>query len=212
MKINAVVILYMGKEPTQEQIEAIASTAVQSQLCMPEMLEIKHFDSDAVAKLLVDKSAADKLSSDNEKVEIVKVEELEGHDKLRAVKCLKEVLQVPLKTAKDMIDENTIRINLNVPSEKKIDLLCGLLKNGYALKNAPQYASSIFIRGNYGSDDRAHLITDYMDAREATSPTEKQRALINAVSEIAHMTPESYRNLGISDKIAKSCRDLHKFM
>ena len=110
-----------------------------------------------------------------------------------------------------MIDENTIRINLNVPNKKKIDLLCGLYKYGY-VPNTPQYASSIFIRGNYGSDERAHLIMDYMDARETTSPTEKQRALINAVSEIAHMTPESYRNLGISDEIAKSCRDLHKFM
>ena len=212
MKTNAIVFLYMGEEPTQEQIEAVATTVVKSKLCIPEMLEIKHFDSDAVAKLLVDKSAADELSSDNEKMEVVKVEEIEGHDKLRAVKWLKEILQVPLKTAKDMIDENTIRINLNVPSKRKIDLLCGLYRYGYVSSNTPQYASSIFIRGNYGTDDRAHLITDYMDAREATSPTEKQRALINAVSEIAHMTPESYRNLGISDKIAKSCRDLHKFM
>lgn len=58
MNKHAIVILYAGpdKEPGCNVIESIASIIVQAGLSVPELIEIKSFDSDSVSKAILAKS------------------------------------------------------------------------------------------------------------------------------------------------------------
>ena len=61
MNKHAIVILYSGadRDPGCDVIENIASVIVQSGLAVPELIEIKHFDSDSIGKSIVAKSVVE---------------------------------------------------------------------------------------------------------------------------------------------------------
>lgn len=58
MNKHAIVILYAGpdKEPGYDVIESVASIIVQAGLSVPELIEIKSFDSDSISKAILAKS------------------------------------------------------------------------------------------------------------------------------------------------------------
>lgn len=59
MNKHAIVILYSGadRDPGYDVIESIASVITQAGLAVPELIEIKHFDSNSIGKALLTKSA-----------------------------------------------------------------------------------------------------------------------------------------------------------
>lgn len=61
MNKHAIVILYSGADhdPGCDVIESIASVIVQAGLSVPELIEIKHFDSDSIGKVIVAKSVVE---------------------------------------------------------------------------------------------------------------------------------------------------------
>lgn len=58
MNKHAIVILYSGKaqDPGYDTIEGLANVIVSAQLSVPELIEIKHFDSDSISKAILSKS------------------------------------------------------------------------------------------------------------------------------------------------------------
>ena len=58
MNKRAIVILYSGsaREPGCNVIESLASIIVQAGLSVPELIEIKSFDSDSISKAILSKS------------------------------------------------------------------------------------------------------------------------------------------------------------
>lgn len=61
MNKHAIVILYSGnaQDPGYDTIEGLANVIVSAQLSVPELIEIKHFDSDSIGKALLKKSVED---------------------------------------------------------------------------------------------------------------------------------------------------------
>lgn len=59
MNKHAIVILYSGvdRDPGYDVIESLASVITQAGLAVPELIEIKHFDSDSIGKAIIAKSA-----------------------------------------------------------------------------------------------------------------------------------------------------------
>jgi hypothetical protein len=58
MNKHAIVILYAGsdKDPGYDVIESLANTVVTAGLSVPELIEIKHFDSDSIGKAIIAKA------------------------------------------------------------------------------------------------------------------------------------------------------------
>lgn len=58
MNKHAIVILYSGKaqDPGYDIIEQLANVIVSAQLSVPELIEIKHFDSDSISNAIISKS------------------------------------------------------------------------------------------------------------------------------------------------------------
>lgn len=61
MNKHAIVILYSGsdRDPEYDVIESIASVITQAGLAVPELIEIKHFDSDSIGKAIIAKSTVE---------------------------------------------------------------------------------------------------------------------------------------------------------
>ena len=59
MNKHAIVILYSGsvQDPGYDVIESLANVIVSAGLSVPELIEIKHFDSDSIGKAIIAKSA-----------------------------------------------------------------------------------------------------------------------------------------------------------
>lgn len=59
MNKHAIVILYSGadRDPGYDVIESIASVITQAGLAVPELIEIKHFDSDSIGKAIIAKAS-----------------------------------------------------------------------------------------------------------------------------------------------------------
>ena len=215
MRNNAIVLLYAGNMPSDEQIRAIATAAVDCKVCVPEMLEIKYLDSDAIAKSMVEK-----LLPEKDEVRLAKVYGIsQFHDinKIEAIKLIKEILGVSIQEARGIIDSN--RITLRDATVKNLIwpklLQYGFYPTDWKHENiTKKMAAAIVICGNYGSDDRRHLIADYMDARDAIEScrTDKQKALINAVEIVSTMDLPEVESHGIPSILAKTCRELIKLI
>lgn len=74
MEPQAIVIVYSGKAPQPTVIEELARVMVTEKVTVPELLEIKHFDGDSLAKAIVTKAIVDftKNNQNNDTKEVVK--------------------------------------------------------------------------------------------------------------------------------------------
>jgi hypothetical protein len=99
MNKHAIVILYSGKaqDPGCDTIEQLANVIVSAQLSVPELIEIKHFDSDSISNAIISKSTkVDSVETDLIKQSIIYFVEKYKHllPPRRGVQILTDALHV----------------------------------------------------------------------------------------------------------------------
>ena len=73
MNKHAIVILYSGnaQDPGYDTIEGLANVIVSAQLSVPELIEIKHFDSDSIGKAIIAKASNISFTEDTTESRII---------------------------------------------------------------------------------------------------------------------------------------------
>ena len=95
MNKHAIVILYSGsdREPGYDVIENIASIISQAGLAVPELIEIKHFDSDSIGKAIIAKSVVENKGQSVES-ELIKQSVIYFAEKYRHLNDSKRYAQI----------------------------------------------------------------------------------------------------------------------
>lgn len=192
MSKNSIILYYDGMTPSQSLISHLADHI--SEACNAELqsIVVKHYDEDAIVEAVgndaIRKIVFNKENDQQQEVETVKVCFNHGPAKLQVVKLIKETFHIPLKDAKDAVDNGIIMVPRTTDAYQFVrDLSAsgGCIIDGgdehYAVAQA-----AIFINGKYpGSlQARENLVKDFAMARyhdivNATDDIEK--ALLNAV-------------------------------
>lgn len=203
MNKHAIVILYSGnaKDPGYDTIEGLANVIVSAQLSVPELIEIKHFDSDSIGKALLKKSAEDsKISFTGDldtKTVCITLDTQDCGEKLRAIKCIKEYLGCGVKEAKEMFDCGTVYIPKSWNDAKIYDFIKGLhiykavVTSG--IEDIAMVQTAIFLNETYGKKDSITLVRDFAAATyhfHTNGANEEERALLTAV-ELVKNNPKS---------------------
>lgn len=213
---KAIVICYTGRPIEPEAVSAIQQVITSSCDAMPELITVKAFDEDSIAKALLKKSAEDlKISfaedhntenKQQQKVETVKVCFDHGPTKLQVIKFIKETFDVPLKYAKDAVDNGIIMVPRTTDVYQFVRDL--YVRGGCIIDGGDeQYTvaqAAVFINSRYpGIMQIENLVKDfamakYHDTVNATDDTEK--ALLNTVR-IVKEYPDLIRDWIGSDKV-----------
>lgn len=190
MSKNAIVIFYDGCVPTQSVIERIAQHMVDQCDASESSIVVKHYEEediikitseDAIRKIVFDKK------DEQPKVGTVKVCFSPGPAKLQIVKFIKETFKLPLKDAKDAVDEGVVMVPLTTDVYRFVrDLSAGggcIIDGGddqYAVAQA-----AVFINGKYpGNLQAENLVKDFAMARyhdSVNAADDIEKALLNTV-------------------------------
>ena len=199
MNKHAIVILYSGadRDPGYDVIESIASVITQAGLTVPELIEIKHFDSDSIGKAIIAKALL-KNSAEDSKISFtgnldanticITLDTQDCGEKLQAVKCIKEYLSCGLKEAKEMFDCGKVYI----PKLWNNSSIYEFIKKLYVYKvtatggtkDVAMIQAAIFLNETYGTKDNIALVRDFAAATynsHINSANEKEKALLTAV-------------------------------
>ena len=138
MNKHAIVILYSGadRDPGYDVIESIASVITQAGLAVPELIEIKHFDSDSISNAILSKSTkVDSVETELIKQSIIYFVEKYKHlsDLRKGVQILTDALhgynnpvtedQVAFKKAMDTIVSNQTKAMRSGMSKKYVEMI-----------------------------------------------------------------------------------------
>ena len=141
MNKHAIVILYSGadRDPGCDVIESIANVIAQAGLTVPELIEIKHFDSNSISEAVISKSAVKckKQSAESEliKQSIIYFVETYKHltDPRKSAQILADALhgynnpttenQIAFKNAMDTIVSNQQKASRMGMSKRFIEMI-----------------------------------------------------------------------------------------
>lgn len=138
MNKHAIVILYSGKaqDPGYDTIEQLASVIVSAQLSVPELIEIKHFDSDSISNAILSKSTkVDSVETELIKQSIIYFVEKYKHlsPPRRGAQILTDALhgynnpvtedQVAFKKAMDTIVSNQTKAMRSGMSKRYVEMI-----------------------------------------------------------------------------------------
>jgi ribosomal protein L7/L12 len=203
MNKHAIVILYSGadRDPGYDVIESIASVITQAGLAVPELIEIKHFNSDSIGKALLTKSAEDSKISFTKNLDAKKVcitlDTQDCENKLQVVKCIKEFLDCGLKEAKDMFDCGKVYIPKSWTDNRIYAFIEDLHIHKAAvtsgIEDIAMIQAAIFLNGTYRTKDSIIFVRDFAAATyhfHTNGANEEERALLTAV-ELVKNNPKS---------------------
>ena len=122
-KICSLVVLYKGKELTQEAHDAIVTVLLTRGIIeSTDDVQIRYYDSEGIADAIIASEHKEEVN-DNKSITLHFVP---GPNKLQVVKFLKEHFHITLKEAKDAADVGVITVkSIDYPS-----VLKGLCKAG----------------------------------------------------------------------------------
>lgn len=192
---KAIVICYTGRNIEPDAVSAIQEIITSSCGAMPELMTIKAFDEDSIAKALLKKSAEDlKISftgdhhAKHADTVCITFDLKDCGQRLNLVKYIKEVLDCSLKDAKDMIDCGRIYVPKSWDDPKIyqfIKTICaheGVATGG--MRDVAMIQAAIFLNETYSTKDRVNLVRDFAAATyhsHTNSVDEEERALLAAV-------------------------------
>lgn len=209
---RAIVILFTGNTPTNKQIKDVMHSIIDAKICIPEMLEVKVLDSDAIAQAIVG-------SSYKNTSEQIPLETSECISKLAVIKAVKTHLRLSIEEAKKMVDDSDIIIP---DLSAKISFLKELADKGSypTLTNAStdeimaKMASGIFLSKQYGKEGKIKLITDYLTSNEKPESllSASEKALRETIAIVSKMSEEEAKAFGVPCVLSKTCRELVKLI
>lgn len=138
MNKHAIVILYSGsaQDPGYDVIESLANVVVSTGLSVPELIEIKHFDSDSIGKAILSKSTKiDSVETELIKQSIIYFVEKYKHlsDSRKGIQILTDALhgynnpvtedQVAFKKAMDTIVSNQTKAMRSGMSKRYVEMI-----------------------------------------------------------------------------------------
>lgn len=192
---NAIVIGYVGRPIVPNAVSAIQQIITSSCDATPELMTIKAFDADSIAKALLKKSAEDLKISFTEDSDALPASTAyitfnpkDCEQKLRIIKCVKESIHCSLKEAKDMVDCGKIYIPKSWSDREVYNFIKDLrfykVTATGGMEDITMIQAAIFLNENYGSKDGITLVIDFAAATyhsHTNSANEEERALLAAV-------------------------------
>lgn len=203
MNKHAIVILYSGadRDPGYDVIESVASVITQAGLAVPELIEIKHFDSDSIGKAIIAKALL-KNSDEDSKISFTEDPGIKPTPdticitfvlqdyglKLQVVKYIREAINCGIKTAKEMVDRGTIYVPKSWDDARIYAFIKGLhiykaaVTSG--IEDIAMVQAAIFLNETYRTKDSITLVRDFAAATynsHINSANEEERALLAAV-------------------------------
>lgn len=193
---KAIVICYVGRPIEPDAVSAIQQIITASCSAMPELMTIKAFDEDSIAKALLKKSAEDLKISFKEDADEkqpagtirITFNPEAREEKLHIIKCIKESLGCGLKEAEKMFDCGTVYVP-RIWSDRKMYVFVkdlGAYKATITcdVEDIAMIQAAIFLNETYGTRDSIALVRDFAAAvyhSHTNSTDEKERALLAAV-------------------------------
>lgn len=196
-KICSLVVLYKGKELTQEAHDAIVTVLLTRGIIeSTNDVQIRYYDSEGIADAII---ANEHKESSNEN-KTVTLHFVAGSSKLQVVKFLKEHFHIGLKEAKDAADAGVITVNsIDYPV-----VLKGLCKAGgyakdlsddIALQQAIIYINERYPNAYLDKTFLPTLIKDILKAKDNSN--EFSIALIESVRLISNASKEECVSYGL---------------
>ena len=201
---KAIVICYTGRPIEPDAVSEIQQIITSSCGAMPELMTIKAFDEDSIAKVLLKKSAEDRISFEEshyakptpDKACITFV--LQDCDQRRnIVKYIKDFLDCDLKDAKEMVDRGTVYVpriwddRMMYAFIKGLHLYKAAVTGG--IEDIAMVHAAIFLNSTYGRKESINLVKDFAAATyqsHTNSADEEEQALLAAV-ELVKNNPTS---------------------
>ena len=191
MSKHVIALYYEGLNPTESFIASLANNI--SVACSTELqpVVVKHYDEDAIIKAVgndaIRKIVFDKENEKQQEVGMVKICFNSGPNKLQVVKLIKETFHMPLKDAKDAVDNGIVTVPLTTNDYQFVRDLCacgGCIADGGDERYAVAQAA-VFINGKYpGSMQAENLVKDFAMARyhdSVNAADDIEKALLNTV-------------------------------
>lgn len=180
-KICSLVVLYNGRELTQEAHDAIVTALLcRGLIDTIDDIQIRYYDGESIADAILANEHKEESNNNN----TVTLHFVPGSNKLQVVKFLKEYFHIGLKEAKEATDMGVITVNsIDYPV-----VLKGLCKAGgyakdlsddIALQQAVIYINERYPNAHLDKDFLARLIKDELDAKN--SDTDYDVALIKSI-------------------------------
>lgn len=193
---KAIVICYVGRPIEPAAVSAIQQIITGSCDAMPELMTIKAFDEDSIAKALLKKSAEDLKISFEEShyakpttdTVCITFNPEACEEKLKVVKWIKESIGCSLKDAKDMFNDGRIYI----PKLWSDHTIYKFIENLRAynvtvtsgMEDVAMVQAAIFLNRTYSRKDSIALVRDFAAATyhsHTNSADEEEQALLTAV-------------------------------
>lgn len=200
---KAIVICYVGRPIEPEAVSAIQQVITSSCSAMPELITIKAFDEDSIAKALLKKSTEDlkiSFAEDHDTKSItdtvcITFNPKDCEQKLRVIKHIKESLNCSIKEAMDMVDCGKVYIppfwsNLKIYNFIKGLCACKVPAIG-GMEDIATIQAAIFLNETYHHS--IDLVKDFAAATyhsHTNSADQEEQALLTAV-ELVKNNPES---------------------
>lgn len=182
-KICSLVVLYNGRELTQEAHDAIVTVLLSRGIIdTSDDVQIRYYDGESIADaILANEHKQQNISRDSE-TEIHFVSN--GGEKLKIVKLFKDEFNLGLKEAKEIVDKGVIRIkDINYPiflrDLCRVNARAINLDNEHALMQAVIYINERYPNAHNDKNFLSTLIRDVLEAKDSSN--EFSIALIESI-------------------------------
>lgn len=189
-KICSLVVLYKGKELTQEAHDAIVTVLLTRGIIeSTDDVQIRYYDSEGIADAII----ANEHKEESNSNDAVKLHFVTGPHKLQVLKFLKEHFNICIKEAKEAVDTGVITVN-SIDYPVVLKGLCKLggyakdLSDDIALQQAIIYINERYPNAHLDKSFSSTLIKDVLRTKDDSNEfsialTESVRLISNASQE-----------------------------
>jgi ribosomal protein L7/L12 len=202
-KICSLVVLYKGRELTQEAHDAIVTVLLSRGIInIPDDVQIRYYDGESIADAILANEHKQQNASSESETEIHFVSNDGG--KLKIVKLFKDEFNLELREAREIVDRGVIRIkNINYPIFLKNLYRVGAravnLDSEHALMQAVIYINERYPNAHMGKKFLSTLIKDVLDAKDSSNAF--SIALIESIRLISNAQLEECEVYGLNKTI-----------
>ena len=213
-KICSLVVLYKGRELTQEAYDGIVTVLLfHGIINIPNDVQIRYYDGESIADaILANEHKKQNISNDSE-TEIHFV--FNNESKLKVVKLFKDEFNLGLKEAKEVVDNGVIRIKgINYPIFLKNLYRVGAravnLDSEHALMQAIIYINERYPNAHMDKDFLSTLIRDVSEAKDSDNAF--SIALIESIRLISNAQLEECEVYGLHKVVYANVRLANKVL
>lgn len=120
--MNALIIFYEGKKPSESNVKELVNALECTMGCTNWcecVTEVKHFDSDSIAKAVLDRS-----SKQEKKMNTISISTIDDIKRTQAAHRLESILNITFAQAMAMLEEGKISVPVDIDIDDITRIIC----------------------------------------------------------------------------------------